>query len=112
MPETAADRLRALRPTRPVMMVAGLAVLASVTGMGIASGSPDHAEPRGAQVVSVSTGSPSTDQALADRAADVAARGVAREPLAAQTLYAQQADEAKVVRAAAEAKAAADAEAA
>ncbi|MEU8133149.1 M23 family metallopeptidase [Streptodolium elevatio] len=88
-PKHRADRLRALRrPTRPLVMVAGIAALATATGMGIASGAPVADDSHIAAVAQAAAGTPGTSadsvaaQAAAERGDAAAARGQARAPLA------------------------------
>lgn len=129
------DRLRALRrPSRPVVMVAGIAALASATGVGIASGNSSGSDTLGlAAASSVAAGTASTgatdgtdtsvsatdaarQQSLADRVQDVAARSAERTVVPGDSLAARQAAEAVQIRQAAAlkraAQAAAEAEAA
>ncbi|WP_269453061.1 M23 family metallopeptidase [Yinghuangia sp. ASG 101] len=134
------DRLRALRrPSRPVVMVAGIAALASATGVGIASGSPSGSDTLGlaaassaadglgtasdAGTASAASGGSAASGAdaarqhsLGDRIQAAAARGADRADLPGGALAARQAAEAAQIRQAAaeqrQATAAAEAEAA
>ncbi|WP_436774212.1 M23 family metallopeptidase [Yinghuangia sp. YIM S09857] len=95
-PASRADRLRARRPTRPALMVAGIAALATATGVGIASGAPAADDSHTAAVAVAAAGTPGAAtgtgaDALAARTADdrgdaAAARGTAREaPVSAES---------------------------
>jgi murein DD-endopeptidase MepM/ murein hydrolase activator NlpD len=86
-------------------MAAGLAALASLTAVGIASGAPSGDDTHAAAVASVASGSgdSSLDQALNDRAQEVADRSLLREPPASRTLAQMQHERATTAQAAAEA---------